>query len=225
MVREYLMFETLRNMTSEFKLIPNVYLPKQDVTTTEIDLILVHRTGFYVFESKHYSGQIFGSEDRGYWTQTLNSRNKYQFINPIYQNDHHIKVLKEHFPQYEHILFLSLVIFSDKSKLQNIVVNKPNIVVIHLKDLPSTLQSLFVARRTHLSPNQIEDVVGYLKKFSKVSNEIKMKHVNDLTQAYSGHDELLSQQKLRFNFKILDINEPSIDRKMFNKISSIIIII
>ncbi len=39
--------------------------------TTEIDLLLIHPKGLFVFESKNYSGWIFGNEVYQNWTQTL----------------------------------------------------------------------------------------------------------------------------------------------------------
>lgn len=42
----------------------NLYLPKEDGSTTEIDLIMLSETGILVFESKNYSGWIFGDEKR-----------------------------------------------------------------------------------------------------------------------------------------------------------------
>ncbi|MEH2957321.1 NERD domain-containing protein [Candidatus Merdisoma sp. JLR.KK006] len=49
----------------------------------------MHESGIYVFESKNYSGWIFGTETQQYWTQTLLSgkgrSQKRQFFNPMYQ--------------------------------------------------------------------------------------------------------------------------------------------
>ena len=39
--------------------------------TSEIDLLMIHEKGIFVFESKNYSGWIFGSADQLHWTQSL----------------------------------------------------------------------------------------------------------------------------------------------------------
>jgi hypothetical protein len=52
----------------------NLYIPKKDGSTTEIDLIMLSQTGVYVFESKNYSGWIFGDEKSKNWMQTLQSK-------------------------------------------------------------------------------------------------------------------------------------------------------
>lgn len=56
-----------------------MYVPKDDGTTTEIDLIMLSPMGIYVFESKNYSGWIFGNEKSRYWTQTLENKKKNNF--------------------------------------------------------------------------------------------------------------------------------------------------
>ena len=64
-------------------------MPRDDGETTEIDVLMLHTSGIYVFESKNYSGWIFGDEKSKTWTQTLpNGRGrraqKERFLNPIY---------------------------------------------------------------------------------------------------------------------------------------------
>ena len=53
------------------KFLFNLYIPKLNDETTEVDVVLIHPKGFFVIESKNYNGWIFGSEKNRYWTQTL----------------------------------------------------------------------------------------------------------------------------------------------------------
>ena len=46
------------------KVLRNVYIPKEDGETTEIDLLFITAKGIFVLESKNYSGWIFGSESQ-----------------------------------------------------------------------------------------------------------------------------------------------------------------
>lgn len=60
---EYLVYKELKAYERDGgKFLSNCYLPKDDGTTTEIDVILIHATGIFAVESKNYSGWIFGSE-------------------------------------------------------------------------------------------------------------------------------------------------------------------
>ena len=44
---------------------------------------MIHEKGIFVFESKNYSGWIFGSADQLNWTQSLQNGEKHHFYNPI----------------------------------------------------------------------------------------------------------------------------------------------
>ena len=69
---EYCIFKLLKSYESQgAKFLFNVYLPKGENETTEIDVLMICSQGIYVFESKNYSGWIFGNEKYKMWTQTL----------------------------------------------------------------------------------------------------------------------------------------------------------
>ena len=69
----------------------NVYIPKENGETSEIDVMFICQKGIFVFESKNYSGWIFGNERDQYWTTSLSNRQKNRFYNPIKQNRTHLK--------------------------------------------------------------------------------------------------------------------------------------
>lgn len=84
----------------EAKFLFNLYIPKPDGQTTEIDILMISRSGIFVYESKNYSGWIFGDEKRRYWYQTLYAgrgrrAHKETFYNPVMQNAGHIRHLKK----------------------------------------------------------------------------------------------------------------------------------
>ena len=64
---EFLIFYALENMDRPIKILANLYIPKGDGTTIEIDLLLVDTTSIYVIESKNSSGWIFGDEKSKNW--------------------------------------------------------------------------------------------------------------------------------------------------------------
>ena len=65
---EYLISKCLSPLEGDKKFLFNCYIPKNNNTTTEIDVILLHSSGIYVFESKNYSGWVYGSESQKQWT-------------------------------------------------------------------------------------------------------------------------------------------------------------
>ena len=95
---EYSLYEVLAQYEQlGAKLLYNLYLPKGNGETTEIDTLMIAKEGVYVFENKHYAGWIFGSENRDRWYQTLptgkGKSKKTDFYNPIKQNATHIRYL------------------------------------------------------------------------------------------------------------------------------------
>ena len=73
------------------KVLRNVYLPKDNGETSELDVIFITKKGIFIFESKNYSGWIFGDERNRKWTAMLPNKQKNQFYNPIMQNRTHLK--------------------------------------------------------------------------------------------------------------------------------------
>ena len=129
---EYLIYKYLRDYEKDgAKFLYNCYLPKNQEETTEIDVLMIHTSGIYVFESKNYSGWIFGSEKQKTWTQSLPSGNKSKkehFLNPIMQNNLHIKCLKEYIG--EDYPIHSIIVFSERCTLKQINLVSDDIKVI-----------------------------------------------------------------------------------------------
>ena len=94
---EFYTYKDLKPLDGYKRYLFNLYIPKDNGETTELDVVLLHESGIYVFESKNYSGWIFGTETQKYWTQTLPAGRgrslKNKFFNPIMQNKGHIKWL------------------------------------------------------------------------------------------------------------------------------------
>ena len=98
---EYKLYQNLKFFeTMECKFLFNLYIPRENGKTSEIDLIMLHQKGLFVFESKNYSGWIFGNENNKKWTQTLptgyGESHKEQFYNPIMQNATHISAVRKY---------------------------------------------------------------------------------------------------------------------------------
>ena len=69
---EYLTYKHLKNYEKQgAKFLFNVYIPKESGETTEIDVLMLCSKGLFVFESKNYSGWIFGSMNSEIWAKTF----------------------------------------------------------------------------------------------------------------------------------------------------------
>lgn len=59
---EFSVYRALEPLEGNRRFLFNLYLPTRNGGTTELDVVLLHESGIYVFESKNYGGWIFGSE-------------------------------------------------------------------------------------------------------------------------------------------------------------------
>ncbi len=131
---EYLTYEALRHFEDNGgKFLFNVLIPKGNGEATEIDVLLICSKGLFVFESKNYSGWIFGNEAHQNWTQTLpkgrGRSHKERFYNPIMQNASHIRHLKNLVGQS--VPMRSIIVFSDRCTLKDITLKSTDVNVIN----------------------------------------------------------------------------------------------
>ncbi len=93
---EYEVSKTLgKNIDGRQYIINNIIIVNEG-KSSQIDHILIKKTGIFVIETKNYSGQIYGGENQREWTQVLQyGKVKNQFYNPIMQNKTHIYALSK----------------------------------------------------------------------------------------------------------------------------------
>ena len=110
------------------KVLRNVYLPKENGETSEVDVVFITQKGIFVFESKNYSGWIFGDEKSKNWTAMLPNRQKNQFYNPIMQNRTHLKWMRKYVG--DDIPLFSIIVFSNRCELKKVTVYSEDVKVI-----------------------------------------------------------------------------------------------
>jgi hypothetical protein len=81
-------------LPKEFNALHDVML-KTRKGFSQIDNIVVSPYGIFVIEAKNYDGWIFGDQDKKFWIQTFSNGRKNRFYNPIWQNNGHVKALKD----------------------------------------------------------------------------------------------------------------------------------
>ena len=194
---EYLTYKYLRDYESDgARFLYNCYLPKENGETTEIDVLMIHRSGVYAFESKNYSGWIFGSENQKNWTQTLPSGrkcHKEHFLNPILQNKLHIRCLKKQIG--EDIPVHSVIVFSERCTLKKIDLQSSDIYVIKRDAVQRTVKSIHQKENVLMSQGQVDEIYAKLYPFTQVTDEAKQKHIQDITVAHAGPERILSDEQ------------------------------
>ncbi|NLB20758.1 MAG: NERD domain-containing protein [Clostridium sp.] len=180
---EFLTFVELERFSGYHRLMTNLYIPKADGSTTEIDLIMISPAGILVFESKNYSGWVFGDEKHKYWTQTLHKNSKNKFYNPIWQNKGHISALKA-LPSLENDkMYRSYIVFSERCVLKEVNYSSEYLNVIRRNNLFDAVYSDILNSERLLNIEQIDEIFYQLEKYTLVDNRVKEEHVNQIKNA------------------------------------------
>ena len=174
---------TNNNLEGILVVLKNLYIPYKN-TTSEIDLVMVHEKGIYVFESKNYSGWIFGSAGQLYWTQSLKGGEKNKFYNPIRQNTGHMgALLRQLKVRLESARIYSFVVFSDRCTLRNVPAsgkfgnNGNGWRVLHLCELRESLEHAFSSRPQVYDSRTLESWWQALQPCVNVPESVRQNHV------------------------------------------------
>lgn len=166
----------------------NLYVVKADGGTTEIDMLLVCTKGLFVFESKNYTGWIFGDDKHKYWTVTLyagkdllgfKNVEKHKFYNPIWQNDSHIKHLRRILGNT--VPMNSVIVFSDRCELKR-VVNNSEAKIIQARKLKRYLTNVRISYPDVLSTEAVDRIYSQLLIFTDIDGVKKQNHLTHLKE-------------------------------------------
>lgn len=176
----------------------NCYLPWRSGETTEIDALMIHHSGIYVFESKNYGGIIAGKEADEYWTQTLpakgHSMTQNTFFNPILQNHSHISCLKELLSREAREIFAqtskkttkkevpihSVIVFSDHCDLKSVPRRTTESVTATYRTLPKIVAPIASKKRYALSAEEVSQIAKLLYPCTQASTAQKHRHVKSV---------------------------------------------
>ena len=170
----------VRFLGRDGKILRNVYIPKENGETSEIDVLYITQKGIFVIESKNYSGWVFGSEKNYQWTVSLSNGIKNKLYNPIKQNRTHMKWLQNYVG--EDIPLFSIISFSERCTLK--LKGEFTVPVINRDYLYATIRNIWNKSEDKLSDEQVNELYEKLKELTKVSKEDKKKHVEDIKKKY-----------------------------------------
>ena len=173
------------------KVIRNCYLLWSNGTTTQIDDILIFRSGIYVIECKDYSGWIFGDGSQENWTQTLpygydGDYVKIHFYNPIKQNQNHMKCIRQKLQNDSSIPIHNIVVFGDSCTLKKIE-NTLDAHVINVGNLYETIYRIEQKTGQRLSETDIENIYTRLRQDVAENPSLSEEHIRNV--------ERIKQQK------------------------------
>lgn len=173
------------------KILRNVYIPKANGETSEIDLLYITKKGIVVIESKNYAGYIFGSEDSQHWTMTTYKGKdwlgrkqvaKNRFYNPIKQNRTHMKWLNEYLKDGTPLT--SCIVFSNASELKDIQKESKDIYVCNRKDLTIVFMKIWNRLPDALNNEQIDTIYSKLQPLTlkQLDKSVKEQHIEQIKE-------------------------------------------
>ena len=181
---EYLTYKQLKHLEAYgAKFLFNVYIPKGNDETTEIDILMICSKGIFVFESKNYSGWIFGNERQKNWYQTLPAgrgrSHKEHFYNPVMQNRSHINHLRVFLNTQ--VPLYSVIVFSDRCTLKNIQLKSNDVFVINRCDVAPVVSLIYNQTPSDmLSVNSIAAIYSKLYPCTQIDESTKVQHIANI---------------------------------------------
>lgn len=178
---EYETYKAIKDLPGYKKFVFNTYLEKEDGTTTEIDIIMIHEKAIFVIECKNFNSYITGDEKRKQWCASYaGGTEKHFFPNPIIQNSNHIRYLKQKLNGFNNIY--SIIAFGNGAKIENIKKTSDSIKIIKTNEIDDIIKSIINSKYTTMTQERIDGIYNSLKKISGkyVSDEIKEKHIQNI---------------------------------------------
>ena len=177
---EFEIFHSLEKINAHIKILSNLYIPKEDGTFTEVDLVLLSRTGIYVIESKNYKGNISGDENDRYWAQSFRTRKKYKFYNPILQNNGHIKAIKSLLKIEDPDIFKSYIVFGNDCNLENVNISSEDIKIVKRYYLYNEIEKEIKESEKKVSVEELYRYYNKLLAFIHADDNIKRIHKDSI---------------------------------------------
>lgn len=172
-------------------ILQNVFIPTH-TGYTEIDTVLLHVTGIYVFETKNISGEIEGDLEMERWNQELGPRVHHTLYNPIRQNTGHMgALLRQLKVRLESACIYSFVVFSDRCTLRNVPAcgqfgsNGNGWQVLHLCELREALESTFKSRSAVIDVHTLEKWWQALQPCVNVPESVRQNHVKSVQKLHT----------------------------------------
>lgn len=179
---EYNVYKELESFPGKKRFLFNLYLPLGQ-GSTEIDVIMLHRSGIYVFESKNYQGAVYGTEHQSQWCHC--TKNKYSFYNPISQNETHIRALRKILG--EDYTYHNIIVFGNEASLHTDCEN-----VVNLKKLKGLCHK--IKRKSTGKRVNIRATFMLLRPYLYSSNKEKREHIKTIKRRTEEYEHKKQRQ-------------------------------
>ncbi len=169
---------------SRYKVINNLVLSSGG-RTSQIDHLVISNHGLFVIETKNVKGWIFGNENSEYWTQVI-FKSREQFYNPIRQNGGHIQALRVALEEFQNVVYIPIVAFSDNAALKIEVSSE----VVYYDELLETIKGYSDVR---LSDEMLEEVFTRLSAKNVSHTYKRNQHIRAIKKRVNERERLVEQ--------------------------------
>ena len=191
-----------RIVNNELSKLPEDYFILKDIIlqtekgTSQIDHIVVSKYAIFAIETKHYRGQIYGSDYKDEWKQIIKTDVRYPrhwkiytyitkntFYNPVKQARGHVVAIKKCLKLYPKVPIVPIVVFTGDVYLNTVQTQS---CVLYTEEL---LPEIAKYQEVWLTQSQVEQVVEALKD-GDVSKQVSTrKHVKNIKRSIREKEE------------------------------------
>lgn len=159
----------LSRLPYEYRVLSDLLLPRSNGQTSQIDHVVVSQYGVFMVEIKNYHGSVTGRGNDKHWLHQVGLE-RHTFYNPIWQNQGHIRTLRNLIGDDEPSLYVNLVVFGNGARLSV----QSTEWVGHVDELRDVVESYQTMR---LSEDQVKQIVERLKQENVWEGRERHEHV------------------------------------------------
>lgn len=168
------------NATTDTLVLHDILIKGDEDMTSQIDLLIIARTGIYVVEVKRYDdAKIYGNGKRNTWYYYLGGK-KYDIYSPLKQNKKHIENLKNFLTDFGNIPYFSvLTIICNDFKVDDINANHNNPDTFICNSLPAMSKGLKLLSKNKpevLNDETRQKIFDYIQANQQIGKDARLAH-------------------------------------------------
>ena len=168
------------NATTDTLVLHDILIKGDEDMSSQIDLLIIARTGIYVVEVKRYdNAKIYGNGKRNTWYYYLGGK-KYDIYSPLKQNKKHIENLKNFLTDFGNIPYFSvLTIICNDFKVDDINANPDNPDTFICNSLPAMSKGLKLLSKDKpevLNDETRQKIFNYIQANQQIGKDARLAH-------------------------------------------------
>jgi len=174
----------LKAQYPEAKILKNIYCPKPDGSTSEIDIVMICKDGIFLFEAKNFSARISGNWSSDKLIATYENGKQIEILNPVIQNSYHFQHLRKllGINPTQHAI-KNIVVLGDSVKFDREEIKKtiPGYAhVCQFKGIIKAVENKRLISKDVFKESQVQSLFDTISNELSYSPERKAKHIQNI---------------------------------------------